>query len=138
MPIDRSKYPKDWESRSKFVRFYRAKNRCEQCGVENHTTVFRCIHEGIECYQTTDGELFNAENGKLIATGTELWDLQPLNKDHGTKIVLTTAHLNHNTSDSRLMNLMALCQRCHLKHDRKQHAETRKKRRLQGQYKLNL
>jgi 5-methylcytosine-specific restriction endonuclease McrA len=29
-------YPEDWKVRSKFVRFYRAKNRCEWCGAENY------------------------------------------------------------------------------------------------------
>ena len=28
-------YPEDWPIRSRFVRFYRAKNRCELCGCEN-------------------------------------------------------------------------------------------------------
>jgi len=29
------RYPKDWDLRSRFVRFYRAKNKCEWCGAEN-------------------------------------------------------------------------------------------------------
>ena len=40
MPIRkemRQRYPKDWVLRSRFVRFYRARNRCEWCGVHNHT-----------------------------------------------------------------------------------------------------
>lgn len=36
MPIDYSKYCKDWKLRSKFIRFYRAKNKCEICGAENY------------------------------------------------------------------------------------------------------
>lgn len=36
MPIDYSKYCKDWHLRSYFIRFYRAKNRCEICGAENY------------------------------------------------------------------------------------------------------
>jgi len=38
MPIskeNKARYPKDWKLRSRFVRFYRAKNRCEWCGAEN-------------------------------------------------------------------------------------------------------
>ena len=31
-----ARYPKDWKLRSRFVRFYRAKNRCEWCGAENY------------------------------------------------------------------------------------------------------
>ena len=35
-PEMRDRYPKDWKLRSRFVRFYRAKNRCEWCGAENY------------------------------------------------------------------------------------------------------
>ncbi len=36
MPIDYKKYCKDWKTRSRFIRFYRAKNHCEKCGCENY------------------------------------------------------------------------------------------------------
>ena len=39
MPISKEKkthYPKDWKTRSRFIRLYRAKNKCEWCGAENH------------------------------------------------------------------------------------------------------
>lgn len=37
MPIkDRSQYPRCWAEISRFVRFYRAANRCEWCGALNH------------------------------------------------------------------------------------------------------
>jgi hypothetical protein len=36
-------------------------------------------------------------------------------------VVLATAHLNHNPADNRRRNLRALCQRCHLLHDRGHH-----------------
>ena len=35
MPVDYSDYPPDWKLRSKFIRFHRAKNHCEKCGVKN-------------------------------------------------------------------------------------------------------
>lgn len=35
LPENKARYPKDWKLRSKFVRFYRAKNRCEWCDCEN-------------------------------------------------------------------------------------------------------
>lgn len=34
-PEMKSRYPKDWKLRSRFIRFYRAKNCCEWCGAEN-------------------------------------------------------------------------------------------------------
>jgi hypothetical protein len=35
LPENKARYPHDWKLRSRFVRFYRAKNRCEWCGAEN-------------------------------------------------------------------------------------------------------
>jgi len=84
MPIDYSTYPPDWKLRSRFVRFYRAKNRCEWCGVENG---------------------------------------QP-HPVTGSKVVLTVAHVyDMRHMAANLLNLAALCQRCHLNHDRKHHME---------------
>lgn len=42
-----------------------------------------------------------------------------------TYVVLASAHLNHNPSDNRPGNLAALCQRCHLTHDRQEHRRQR-------------
>lgn len=35
-PEMRKRYPRDWKLRSRFIRFYRAKNCCEWCGAENY------------------------------------------------------------------------------------------------------
>lgn len=34
-PENRARYPKDWSLRSRFVRFVRARGRCEWCGAEH-------------------------------------------------------------------------------------------------------
>ena len=34
-PENRKRYPKDWALRSRFVRHYRARDRCEWCQAEN-------------------------------------------------------------------------------------------------------
>ena len=34
-PEMRARYPRDWNVRSRFVRLYRARNRCEWCGCAN-------------------------------------------------------------------------------------------------------
>jgi hypothetical protein len=36
MPIDYNKYCDDWKLRSRFIRFYRAQNKCEVCGAVNY------------------------------------------------------------------------------------------------------
>ncbi len=82
-PENKHRYPKDWKLRSRFVRHYRAKNRCEWCG---------------------------AENGKP-------------NPATGSIVVLTTAHVHdHRPEAASLLNLAALCQKCHLTHDAPLHA----------------
>lgn len=42
----------------------------------------------------------------------------------GSKVVLTTAHLDHTPENCELANLRHWCQRCHLVYDGKHHAET--------------
>ena len=44
----------------------------------------------------------------------------------GTKVVLTVAHIDRNRTNNRFWNLAALCQRCHLNHDRNDHIFNRK------------
>lgn len=58
----------------------------------------------------------------------------------GSKVVLTTAHMDHIKENNRFWNLRHLCQRCHLTHDRHQHAENRKNGRnwKRDQIKLEL
>ena len=94
MPVlaeNRARYPKDWKLRSRFIRFYRAKNRCEWCGAEN--------------YQP-----------------------HPIT---GSKVILTVAHVHdHRPEAASFLNLAALCQRCHNKHDapmRRRNREARKR-----------
>lgn len=51
----------------------------------------------------------DAENGKP-------------NPRTGSKVVLTVAHIDHDSSNNDDANLAALCQKCHLTHDAQQHA----------------
>ena len=74
----RRRYPKDWAARSRFVRVYRARGRCEWCGAAHG-----------EPHPRT-----------------------------GAIVVLTTAHVYDKRPEAAsLLNLAALCQRCHNRHD---------------------
>lgn len=93
-PENRSRYPADWALRSRFVRHYRARNRCEWCG---------------------------AENGRP----------HPVT---GSTVVLTAAHVFDDRPEAcSLLNLAALCQRCHNGHD----ASSRRRRRRERLDKVN-
>lgn len=53
------------------------------------------------------------------------WEPDLPDSGDGIVVVLTIAHLNQDPTDNRLVNLLALCQRCHNKIDapwRQQHA----------------
>ena len=77
-PEVKARYPEDWALRSRFVRHYRARNRCEWCG---------------------------AANGQP----------HPVT---GSTVVLTCADVHdHRPEAASLLNLAALCQRCHNRHD---------------------
>ena len=49
-----------------------------------------------------------------------------------TRVVLASAHLNHDPGDNRSRNLAALCQRCHMVHDAAEH----RRRRLRNTFRL--
>ena len=91
MPIrDKKWYPKDWIVRSKFVRFVRARGKCEWCGAINY-------------------------------------EPHPIT---GSKVILTTAHIYSNIErPHQLLNLAALCQWCHNRHDATMRARGRAERR---------
>ncbi len=94
-PENAARYPKDWKVRSHFVRFVRARGKCEWCGA---------VH----------GE--------------------PHPITH-SRVVLTTAHIHDDRPEaSSLLNLAALCQRCHNRHDMKaRRAGTRERQRAHTQ-----
>lgn len=58
----------------------------------------------------------------------------------GSIVVLTIAHLDHDVSNNTDHNLAALCQRCHLTHDARQHAANARQTRAcrSGQLALSL
>lgn len=113
MPVDYKKYPSNWkEIRKKILE--RAKDRCENCGLENYATGYRDKNGD---FHHCEGLALDAavEDGERVFT-----------------IVLTIAHLNHCISDNRSENLKALCQRCHLHIDKDQHRANRWKNKYKN------
>jgi hypothetical protein len=107
-------YPIDWKELSAVIRFRRAGGRCERCG-RPHLRVVDDLGDG----RWWDEGTGSWRNGRGRAIGP------PAFGDHArlrrTRVVLTTAHLDHDPTNNRPRNLKALCQRCHLAHDRAEH-----------------
>ena len=66
---------------------------------------------------------FKRAQNKCETCGAKNYEPHPVT---GSRVVLTVAHLDHDKSNNRFSNLKALCQRCHLTLDAKQHAQSRK------------
>lgn len=137
-PEHRWFYPIDWRELSRLVRFSRAKGRCEHCGRPHGRDV---VHLG-------DGTWWDEERGTWRdGGGRRVRGLPPPQVLEGaqpslagleqapslpvTRVVLASAHLDHNPSHNRLRNLAALCQRCHMLHDAPEHRRSRWRKAFQ-------
>lgn len=110
MPIDYANYPPDWKDIRARI-MARARYRCECTG--------ECgLHPGRRCAE------YHGERA-MWAKG---------------RIVLTIAHLDHDVTHNDDDNLKAMCQRCHLRLDREQHAESagRTRDRKRGQRRMEF
>ena len=101
---------------SRWVRFVRAQGRCEHCG-RPHGQVVR--HLG-------DGRWWDeARRAWRDGRGRAVPCLAPAEQPpvRTTRVVLAAAHLDHDPGHCgrRHRNVRALCQRCHLLHDRPEH-----------------
>lgn len=112
-------YPIDWPLISREIRFVRAKGRCERCGRPH----------GSKISQLEDGRWYDEERNSWRNDGGEdaAWpDAVEFSRAVSKLIRLSAAHLDHDPSNSKLANLQALCQRCHLAHDRQEHLRQRR------------
>lgn len=118
-PENRHRYPPNWTGISNRIRFQRADSMCECTG--------QCGHSH------TDDDREGAWQGWLVGANADptrnrercpATHLQP-HPVTGSKVILTTAHLNHTPEDCRDENLLAMCQRCHLAYDREIHTRNR-------------
>lgn len=106
--------PTDWPQISHHVRFVRAKGRCEHCG-RPHGHEVRCLPDGrwfdVEAHGWRDG------HGRPAP-----WpDVVEYAGHRSTRVILATRHKDHDPSNNQPANLVALCQRCHMLHDREEH-----------------
>ena len=112
-------YPIDWPLLSRHVRYVRAKGRCEQCGRPDGRTI-KQLQDGR--WWDEERQLWRDDEGEPAS-----WpDVVDYAGHVLRRIRLGAAHLDHDPANSKLSNLKALCQRCHLRHDREEHRRRRR------------
>ncbi|MBD1876232.1 hypothetical protein H6F75_22355 [Nodosilinea sp. FACHB-131] len=105
MPMDRSRYAKNWNEIALKVKSD-AGWKCQECGRPcrmTNETLFAFITR----MEDEDWPELDWVNHTAASTICE----------HPTRFVLTVAHLNQDPSDNAPCNLRALCAPCHLRHD---------------------
>jgi hypothetical protein len=136
-------YPLDWPQLSAMIRFERAKGRCEYCGRPHGQTV---RHLGDGRWWDEERHVWRSGKGRPL-TRLSIYDDAATAISTGpvirtTHVILATAHLDHDPTNNRSRNLKALCQRCHILHDREQHQRQRnltlRRRRAVGDLFLGL
>jgi len=133
MPIRpdlRQHYGREWHAVTRPAILKRAGDKCEQCKAPNHAIVYRNSrpeYRGV----WFDLETGAAHNSRGKRERYNAFDIAEDGFRH-IKIVLCIAHLNHVSGDDRPENLKALCQWCHLQHDKAHHADTRAARKDQN------
>jgi hypothetical protein len=121
MPIRpelRPLYPPHWRELSSHVRFERAEGRCQRCG-RPHLALLRCLPDGR--WFDEQAATWRDRRGRPAR-----WpDLMETTRFRVTRVVLAAAHLDSDPTNNRPKNLRALCQRCHMLHDRPHHLAQR-------------
>lgn len=135
MPINYKNYCKDWKLRSKFIRFFRAKNKCEVCKIENYNFILRGFYKGLPVYQDMDGAIFSEKTSEYLGSDY-VGEVDNEMKNKFIKVVLTVAHLDHDIKNNSFFNLKAMCQKCHNNYDKEHRKETRRNKKLKTQPEL--
>jgi hypothetical protein len=133
--FDKKRYSKQWPTIRQRI-LDRAKNRCERCGARQYSVGWRDaqgrfhVTGGNEWHdKAAMGELPYAEALAGVKHLNECCDGLGPNGERGIVIVLTCAHLNHRTRDTRLSVIRAYCQKCHLDYDRDMHSRVARRNR---------
>jgi hypothetical protein len=115
----------DWPEISRRVRFDRAGGRCEGCG-QAHMSLVGRLPDG----RWTDASVRQVPMAWF--TGSGRLTSPPANAEllllRWVRVVLTTAHLDHDPTNNADENLRALCGRCHLAYDLGHHKVQRRLR----------
>ena len=135
MPIDYRKYPQNWLSEIRPRILERDGYCCKFCGIADR----------LVGWWVTSGRFYTPSDfaSKHILGRDENALITKMKKrPEPYQVVLTVAHLDHKLIDHSDDNLAALCQRCHLNHDRastaRQRAQTRRYSRRKKQLRFSF
>lgn len=122
MPIQRERYPDDWEEIALAIKT-EANWKCQECGRE-------CRKPG-----ESWSEFIDRIVPKVHCKSS--YDLNQEINDKPGRFVLTVAHLDHTPENCDRANLKALCSVCHCRYDLKAMAKKKHlKREYHGQLRL--
>jgi len=130
MPIDKSRYPKDWtEIRQR--KLTQTNHRCQGCDCKEYTVGYR----------DKTGQLHSLIVGESYREACAL--RKRMQKEMGRKLIvirLTVAHLdhdewNHDVTDDRLA---VFCEYCHLNYDRIDNLKRKRYGKEYKRYQLTL
>jgi 5-methylcytosine-specific restriction endonuclease McrA len=103
MKIKGKQYPLNWRDVIRPAVLKRADYKCEICKAPNHTHIRR-LQQNL-WIEADEFDLIQRQKGDKAVQ----------------YIILSISHSNHDINNNELSNLRALCQRCHLNHDRAYH-----------------
>lgn len=104
MPINYKDYPENWKQISAEIK-KRGNDKCELCYAPNGVDVYR---------------LDNKHNFPWYIASVEVPGYKKI------KIILTVHHIDGDKNNNDPLNLISLCQRCHLRLDLFKHVRKRK------------
>ena len=130
-PSQRWYYPIDWRELSQCIRFERARGHCERCRRPHGERVM--VGDDGSWWDESLGHWRDAHGRRLCGVPSPALPMAnqlllagfPPPAWPSTYVVLATAHLDQNPGNNHPRNLAALCQRCHLAHDRPAHRRQR-------------
>ena len=117
MPIDYRKYAKNWKTEIRPAILVRAGHCCEFCRVKNYSVGYRDKKGLFYDIQFIMHELDNNGRDLFEDVLSHCYDTKG-DQIKPIRIILTIAHLDQNIGNDDYRNLRALCQRCHLSHDK--------------------
>lgn len=129
--FDPKRYPKNWLSEIRPRILEREGHCCKFCGLADR----------VRGWWVPSGKFYTPEQfaeNYIDPADEEALVKKMAKKPEPTLVILTVAHLDHGLSNHDDSNLAALCQRCHLNHDREATSAKRQQGKRYGKRRKQL